>query len=142
MWKVSFGRRTVYNLAWKQRCPSDLYGDGMALLFQTLVLMDFLLWNKIFLFLLIFLSLLFHLLVITEIALNQSSHFTCSSGASACLTGHTDNVFVVLQEWLSLGLVKDLETIQKEIVFKYFVQYYKSTVWNLMLRKKNIYSEN
>lgn len=42
MRKVSFGRRTVYNLARKQRRPSELYGDGMALLLQTLVVMDFL----------------------------------------------------------------------------------------------------
>lgn len=42
MWKVSFGGRTVYNLAWKQRCPSELHGNGTALLLQTFLLSVFL----------------------------------------------------------------------------------------------------
>lgn len=79
MRKVSFGGRTVYNLARKQRRPSELHGNGMALLLQTFVFTGFFLHS-----LSIFVSLLFPHLVI-QMAPNQPSHSTRGPGASVCL---------------------------------------------------------
>lgn len=132
MWKISIGGRTIYNLAWKQRCPSELHGDGMTLHFQILMLMVFLLIFFVNISL-ITVSLVSYHWGSTKLVIT----FHLQPRASTCLTGHSDNICLVFQEWWRWRTLKQW----KRELYLNTLQRYKSTVLTLMLGKKNIHVE-
>lgn len=129
MWKVSFGGRTVYNLAWKQSCPSELHGNGTALLLQTFLLSVFLFHSLSKL-----ISLLFSWLAL-ETMLNQTPHSSRGPSSSVYLVGHTGGILSMLQKGLRLRTAKALKIVRKGIIYEYFGQHYSSSVHNFSTRE-------